>query len=73
LRIHEGDYAYDLEQKVDPSTMLRGEWRFKIYFTLPTDQVLAQGEAATQKAAEQQALKAIARIRAAHKRAEAAA
>jgi len=63
LRIHEGDYAYDLEQKIDPSTMLRGDWKFRVYFTLPTDQVLEQGEAASREAAEQQALKAIARIR----------
>lgn len=63
MRIHEGDFAYDLEQKIDPSTMLRGDWRFKIYFTLPMDQVLEQGEAESREAAEQQALKAIARIR----------
>jgi len=73
LRIHEGDYAYDLEQKVDPSTMLRGEWKFRVFFTLPTEHVLEQGEAATLEAGEQQALKAIVRIRAAHKRAESAA
>ena len=65
MRIREGDYAYDLEQKVDPSTMLRHEWIYRVYVTVPTDQVLEQGEAETREAAEKRALRAIARFRSA--------
>jgi len=56
MRIHEnGDYAYDLEQTVDPRTQLRQGWRFTIVRIRPVEQVLYTGEAASREEAEKQA------------------
>ena len=63
MRIREGDYAYDLEQKVDPLTQVRTGWKFTIFLVHPAEQVLERGEARTREEAENQALRAISRIR----------
>ena len=62
MRIHEGDFAYDLEQPVDPATQLRLKWRFTLYKVHPTEHKLSTGEAETREAAEKKALAALTRI-----------
>jgi hypothetical protein len=62
MRIHEGDFAYDLEQPVDPLTQLRSKWRFTVYKIRPAEHKLASGEADTREAAEIKARAALAKI-----------
>lgn len=62
MRIHEGDFAYDLEQPADPLTQLRSKWKFTLYKIRPAEQKLASGEAATREAAEKKARTELARV-----------
>jgi hypothetical protein len=63
MRIHDkGDYAYDLEQSIDPSTQLRTGWNFHIFRLRPVEQVLEGGQANTREDAEKLARRAITRM-----------
>lgn len=62
MRIHEGDFAYDLEQPVDPLTQLRSRWKFTLYKVRPAEHKLASGEADTREAAEKKARTALEKI-----------
>jgi hypothetical protein len=62
MRIHEGDFAYDLEQPVDPLTQLRSKWKFTLYKVRPTEQKLAWGEAETRESAEKKARAELAKV-----------
>jgi hypothetical protein len=62
MRIHEGDFAYDLEQPIDPLTQLRSRWKFTLYKVRPAEHKLASGEAETREAAEKKARAALAKI-----------
>jgi hypothetical protein len=64
VRIHEGDYAYEVERVVDPATQIQLAWRYNIYRIRPIDRLVNSGEAETREAAEQagkQALEEVAR------------
>ncbi len=63
MRIHDrADYAYDLEQSIDPSTQLRTGWNFHIFRLRPIEQVIEAGEAKTREEAEKLAKRAISRM-----------
>ena len=62
MRIHEGDFAYDLEQPVDPLTQLRSKWKFTLYKVRPAEQKLASGEAETREMAEKKARAELAKV-----------
>jgi len=63
MRIHDkGDYAYDLEQAVDPFTQLRKEWNFHIFRLRPIEQVVDYGKAQSREEAENLAKRAISRL-----------
>ena len=62
MRIHEGDFAYDLEQPLDPLTQLRTKWKFTVYRIRPAEQKLTSGEADTREAAEKKARAELARV-----------
>ena len=62
MRIHEGNFAYDLEQPRNPQTQLALNWRFTIYQLRPAEQILARGEAETRAAAEKKAKSTISRL-----------
>jgi len=62
MRIHEGNFAYDLEQVRDPLTQLLQQWKYTIYRLRPVDESIASGEAETREAAEKKAKAALARI-----------
>ncbi len=72
MRIREGDYAYDLEQKIDPATQVRKEWKYTVYLVFPGEQVLERGVAKTRDEAEKEAQEAMARLRSEAKRGAAA-
>ena len=52
MRIHEGDYAYEIEEALDPETRARTGWRFNIYRVRPQDRLLRSEIAPTKEAAE---------------------
>ena len=60
MRVHEGNFAYDLEQQRDPLTQLLAAWRFTIFRLRPVETVVARGEAKTREQAERQARKIMA-------------
>lgn len=62
MRIHEGNFAYDLEQLRDPSTQLPRQWKYTIYRLRPVDERVASGDAATKEEAEKKARIALTRI-----------
>ncbi len=63
MRIHDkGDYAYDLEQTIDPATQLRTGWSFHVFLLRPTEQVIESGQASSREEAEKQAKRAISRV-----------
>jgi hypothetical protein len=62
MRIHEGDFAYDLEQPVDPLTQLRSKWKFTLYKVRPAEQKLASGEADPRETAEKKAKAELAKV-----------
>jgi hypothetical protein len=63
MRVHDkGDYAYDLEQSIDPHTQLRRGWNFHIFRLRPIEQVLDRGEAQSREEAEKLAKRAISRM-----------
>jgi hypothetical protein len=62
MRIHEGDFAYDLEQPRDPQTQLPMNWRFTVFRLRPMEEVVLRGEASSQAEAEKKAKAAITRL-----------
>ncbi|HKN31854.1 MAG TPA: hypothetical protein VJX16_01285 [Terriglobales bacterium] len=54
MRIHEGKFAYDLEQLRDPETQVRAQWKYRVYELRPAEKVLISGEAGTRAEAEKQ-------------------
>lgn len=66
MRIHEGEFAYDLEQQRDPSTQLLGNWKYTVFRLRPAEMVVSRGEAPTREEAETRAQDDIARLHREH-------
>ncbi len=64
MRIHEGTYAYDLEQLRDPQTQLPVNWKFTVYRLRPVEKIMCTGEAESREDAENKARSAIAKLEA---------
>ena len=64
MRIHEGTYAYDLEQVRDPQTQLPLNWKFTVYRLRPVEKIMCTGEAESREDAEGKARDAIAKLEA---------
>lgn len=62
MRIHEGDYAYDLEFQRDPATQLPLHWRFVVYRLRPVETAVGRGEGSTREEAEARARKLIRKL-----------
>lgn len=62
MRIHEGNFAYDLEQPRDPQTQLALNWRFTVYKLRPVEEIVIRGEAASRAEAEKKAKAAVTRL-----------
>lgn len=63
MRIHEGDFAYDLEPTRDPYTQLQSNWKYRVFRLRPEPElVLLKGEADTRAAAEKKAKAALSRF-----------
>lgn len=63
MRIHESDFAYDLEQPRDPLTQLALKWRYRIFRVRPAEELVSSGEAETREEAEKKARAVIAGLR----------
>ncbi len=64
MRIHDGIFAYDVEQPRDPLTQLRLKWKFTVYRLRPVELVVATGEAETMAEAEKKAKRSITKLNA---------
>ena len=63
MRIHDkGDYAYELQQSIDPRTQLRGAWKYRVFRVRPIEQMVDEGEAQTREQAEKLAKRAVSRM-----------
>ena len=62
MRIHEGNFAYDLEQIRDPQTQLVLNWRFTVFQLRPVEEAILRGEAPTRPEAEKKAKGALSRL-----------
>jgi hypothetical protein len=62
MRIHEGNFAYDIEPIMDPSTRLRTGWRYRVFAMRPERELL-RGEEKTREEAEQKATQEIENVR----------
>lgn len=62
MRIHEGNFAYDLEQPRDPQTQLALNWRFTVYKLRPVEEIVVRGEAASRAEAEKKAKATVTRL-----------
>lgn len=59
MRIHEGNFAYEVEQQRDQATQLLRGWKFTVFRLHPAEMVISQGEAQTREQAEAQARKSL--------------
>ena len=66
MRIHEGDFAYDIEQQRDPATQLLRHWKYTVFRVRPVEIVISKGEAPTREEAETKAQEDIARFNREH-------
>jgi hypothetical protein len=62
MRIYEGNYAYEIEQVLDPATKVGSGWRYNIYRVRPRDELLRSGQAETKDSAEQAGKRALAEM-----------
>jgi hypothetical protein len=63
MRIHEGGFAYDIEQIRDPLTQLPLQWRYTLYRLRPREEVVLTGEAKNRPEAERKARAALSKRR----------
>jgi hypothetical protein len=70
MRIYEGDYAYEIEQVLDPATQVSLGWRYNIYRVRPRDELLRSGQAATREEAEESGKRMLAEVVRKKRRAE---
>lgn len=61
MRIYEGDYAYEVEQVLDPATLIRAGWKYNLYRVRPVNQLLHSGTAGSREEAELQGRRAVQR------------
>ena len=59
MRIYEGNYAYEIEQVLDPATLIPSRWKYNIYRVRPFNQFLNSGTAANREAAEVEGRRAV--------------
>ena len=66
MRIHEGEFAYDIEQQRDPLTQLLRNWKYTVFHLRPVEMIISRGEAPTRGEAETKAQDEIARFNREH-------
>ena len=66
MLIHEGEFAYDIEQQRDPATQLLRNWKYTVFRLRPVEIAISRGEAPTRAEAEVKALEDVARFNQEH-------
>ena len=61
MRIYEDNYAYEIEQVIDPATLVATGWKYNVYRVRPSNQLLHTGRAASREAAEKEGRRAVQR------------
>ncbi len=55
MRIHEGNFAYEVVQNRDPQTQIAKSWDFIIFALHPLEKVIERGSCSTKEKAEDEA------------------
>jgi len=61
MRIYEDNYAYEIEQVLDPATLVPSGWKYNVYRVRPFQQLLQSGTAASRETAELEGRRAVQR------------
>jgi hypothetical protein len=61
MRIYEDNFAYEIEQVLDPATLVAAGWRYNVYRVRPTNELLHSGTAGSREAAETEGKRAVLR------------
>ena len=61
MRIYEDNYAYEIEQVVDPATLLATGWKYNVYRVRPSNQLLHSATVDSREAAEREGRRAVQR------------
>ena len=59
MRIYECNFAYEIEQVFDPSTLVPQGWKYNVYRIRPVNQLLHSGMAGSREAAELEGRRAV--------------
>ncbi len=61
MRVYEDNFAYEIEQVIDPSTLVPQGWKYNVYRIRPVNQLLHSGTAGSREAAEVEGRRAVQR------------
>ncbi len=59
MRVYEDNFAYEIEQAIDPSTLVPQGWKYNVYRIRPVDHLLHSGTAGSREAAEREGRRAV--------------
>jgi hypothetical protein len=62
MRIYEDNFAYEIEQVVDPATLVATGWKYNVYRVRPSNELLHSGSAGSREAAEIEGKRAVQRV-----------
>jgi hypothetical protein len=63
MRIHDGDYAYEVGQQRDPLTQLLSSWKYSVYRVRPRDEAIESGSGESRADVERKAKSVLAKVR----------
>jgi hypothetical protein len=61
MRIYEDNFAYEIEQVLDPATLVARGWKYNVYRVRPSNELLHSGSADSRDAAEKEGKRAVQR------------
>jgi hypothetical protein len=62
MRIYEDNFAYEIEQVVDPATLVATGWKYNVYRVRPSNELLHSGTAGSREGAEIEGRRAVQRV-----------
>ena len=62
MRIYEDNFAYEIEQVLDPATLVAAGWRYNVYRVRPSNELLHSGTTDSREAAEMEGKRAVQRV-----------
>jgi hypothetical protein len=62
MRIYEDNFAYEIEQVLDPATLVAAGWRYNVYRVRPSNELLHSGTTGSRETAEMEGRRAVQRV-----------